>query len=148
MRADGGDGGNVKGSNHPVRRQDPTSGTICVVDDDHAVRAAMSNLLEASGHAVHVFESGEAFLASPQLNECDVAVFDIKLRGMDGFAIQQECLRRGLRLPVLFISGHGDRDMERRAIDAGALALLRKPVDPDLLCAYIEDRLGSCRSRS
>lgn len=128
--------------------RDPTSATICVVDDDVAVRAAMGNLLEASGYDTLLFDSGEAFLASPRLEAFDFAVFDIQLRGMDGFAIQEQCVRRGLALPVLFISGRGDRDMERRAIDAGALALLRKPVDPELLCAYIESRLGSCRPQS
>ena len=103
----------------------------------------MANLIEASGYTASVFASGEAFLASPDLDRFDFAIVDIKLRGMDGFAVQAQCVRLGLDLPVLFISGHGDRDMERRAIDAGALALLRKPVDPELLCAHIEGRLGT-----
>ncbi len=119
--------------------------TICVVDDDLAVRSAMANLLEASGYNTLFFDSGEAFLASPERNEVHFAIFDIKLRGMDGFAIQEQCVILGLELPVLFISGHGDRDMERRALASGALALLRKPVDPELLCAFLEDRLKSCR---
>lgn len=144
MRADS--GGGIALPDGP-RPRDPTAITVCVVDDDGAVRTAMANLLEASGYEALVFASGEAFLASPQLDRVDFAVFDVKLRGMDGFAVQAHCVRRGLRLPVLLISGHGDRDMERRAIDAGALALLRKPVDPQLLCAYIEDRLGTCRAQ-
>ena len=123
----------------------PGRATICVVDDDQAVRAGLANLLEASGYNALFFDSGEAFLASPQRNEVDFAIFDIKLRGMDGFAIQEQCVRLGLELPVLFISGHGDRDMERRALAAGALALLRKPVDPELLCAFLEDRFNTCR---
>lgn len=142
---------NVSGNTVPqdsISAYEPADISVCVVDDDSAVRTAMANLLEASGYNTHVFESGEAFLVSPHLDKFNFAVFDIKLRGMDGFAIQRECVRLGLALPVLFISGHGDRDMERRAIDAGALALLRKPVDPELLCAYIEDRLAACRLQS
>jgi two-component system response regulator FixJ len=115
--------------------------TICVVDDDQAVRAAISNLLEASDYNALLFESGEAFLSSPNLHLIDFAIFDVKLRGMDGFALQEQCIKLGLNMPLLFISGHGDRDMERKALAAGALAFLRKPVDPELLCAYIEDRL-------
>lgn len=130
------------------RTPNPTTVTVCVVDDDPAVRSAMSNLLEASGYDALLFDSGEAFLAWPDVKSIDLAIFDIKLRGMDGFAIQDQCVTLGLNLPVIFISGHGDRDMEQRALNAGALALLRKPVDPELLCAYIEDRLRTCRAQS
>lgn len=111
---------------------------VGVVDDDLSVRNGMINLLEASGYDVRAFDSGEAFLDYPALHELDFAIFDIKLRGMDGFAIQEHCARLGLAFPVLFISGHGDSDMERRVTDAGALGLLRKPVDPERLCALID----------
>ncbi|MFC5460991.1 response regulator transcription factor [Massilia niabensis] len=143
MRSEG-DGGTA-GSTDCVQAYDPHNATVCVVDDDPAVRSAMINLLEASGFNALVFDSGEAFFASAHLKTIDFAVFDIKLRGMDGFAIQERCVALGLDLPVLFISGHGGHDMEQRALQAGALALLRKPVDPELLCAYMEDRLGTCR---
>jgi FixJ family two-component response regulator len=114
---------------------------IGVVDDDMSVRHALVNLLEAGGYRWWAFDSGEAFLASPHLAEIDVAVFDVKLRGMSGFALQERFASLGLNVPVLFISGHGDRDMEQRAVRAGALALLRKPVDPDVLFEHIEHAL-------
>lgn len=141
-------GGGSSASTQSVQARDPLSHTICVVDDDQAVRSGMGNLFEAWGYHALFFDSGESFLASPQLNEIDFAVVDIKLRGMDGFTVQQQCSILGLELPVLFISGHGDCDMERRAVAAGALALLPKPVDPQLLCAYIADRLGDVRGQS
>lgn len=131
-----------RGTSHRLPAHDRSIPTIGVVDDDLAVRCAMRNLLEASGFHVLVFESGEAFLASPRLHVIDLAVLDIKLGGMDGFAIQQQCGGLGLDLPVLFISGDADFDMQQRALVAGALALLPKPVDPELLCSCIEDRLG------
>lgn len=114
---------------------------IGVVDDDAAVRQALANLLEAGGYEGLCFDSGEAFLAWPRLIDIDVAIFDIKLRGMDGFALQERFAALGLGVPLLFVSGHGDRDMERRALRMGALALLRKPVDPDLLFEHIERAL-------
>lgn len=119
---------------------------ICVVDDDGAVRAALCNLLEAGGYHVLAFESGEALLDARDLAPVDVAVFDVKLRGMSGFTLlerfRERTRTRGPEVPTLLISGHSDSAMEQRARDAGALDLLRKPVDPDLLFERIEDALA------
>lgn len=118
---------------------------ICVVDDDAAVRHALCNLLDAGGYRVQAFESGEALLAWPGLAQVDVAVFDVKLRGMNGFTLLERFRERGraqaLDIPTLLVSGHSDRAMAQRALDAGALDLLRKPVDPDLLFVRIEHAL-------
>jgi len=118
---------------------------ICVVDDDAAVRHALCNLLEAGGYDVLAFESGEALLAAGELARIDVAVFDVKLRGMSGFTLLERFRERttaeARAIPTLLISGHSDRAMEQRALDAGALELLRKPVDPDRLLELIEDAL-------
>jgi FixJ family two-component response regulator len=114
---------------------------ICVVDDDAAVRHALVNLLEAGGYEPLAFDSGEAFLACPRLTDIDVALFDVKLRGMNGFALQERFTALGLKIPLLFISGHSDREMEQRALTGGAIALLRKPVDPDILFEQIERAL-------
>jgi FixJ family two-component response regulator len=119
-----------------------TVARICVVDDDMAVRHAVLNLLEAGGYLAAGFDSAEAFLACPGRAGFALALFDVELPGMDGFALQARCAVLGLKLPLLFISGRGDRDMELRALRAGALALLRKPVDPDLLFDHIERALG------
>jgi len=128
---EGGDGGGNDGK----------MAWICVVDDDVAVRHAALNLLEAGGYLATGFDSAEAFLAWPGRDGFDLALFDIELPGMDGFALQERCAVLGLRLPLLFVSGRGDRDLEQRALRAGALALLRKPVDPDLLFDHIERAL-------
>jgi FixJ family two-component response regulator len=123
------------------RRDGAPGACICVVDDDAGVRRALANLFDAGGYRCLGFDSGEALLAWPDLGAIDVAIFDVKLRGMDGFALQRRCAERGLQAPLLFFSGHGDAGMERRALRAGALALLRKPVDPDLLLEQIERAL-------
>jgi FixJ family two-component response regulator len=126
-------------------RNDETAAKICVVDDDAAVRHAMANLLEAGGYEPIGFDSGEAFLSWPHLADIDVALFDVKLRGMNGFALQEQFSALGLGVPLLLISGHSDRDMEQRALRGGALALLRKPVDPDVLFEQIERALEARR---
>jgi FixJ family two-component response regulator len=124
---------------------DETLPCIGVVDDDAAVRLALCNLLDAGGYRMVAFESGEALLAWPGLAQLDAAVFDVKLRGMNGFVLLERFRERiraqALDIPTLLISGHSDRAMEQRALEAGALDLLRKPVDPDLLFARIEDAL-------
>lgn len=123
--------------------QEEPGARVCLVDDDPGVRRAMQALLEASGYRVFVFASGEALLAWPGLAAVEVAIFDIHMHGMDGFALQRRCIERGMTAPLLFFSGHADASMERRALRAGALALLRKPVDPDLLLDEVERALDS-----
>jgi FixJ family two-component response regulator len=120
---------------------DEQAACICVVDDDASVRHALINLLEAGGYRCRAFDSGEALLASHVFSEIDVALFDVKLRGMSGFALHERFATLVPDVPVLFISGHSDRDMEKRAVQMGALALLRKPVDPDVLFDHIEHAL-------
>jgi FixJ family two-component response regulator len=131
-----------------LENDDEAAACICVVDDDAAVRHAMVNLLEAGGYQPLGFDSGEAFLSWPRLADVDLAVFDVKLRGMNGFALQERFAALGLNIPLLFISGHSDHDMEQRAIRVGAFALLRKPVDPDLLFDHIERALELRRTSS
>jgi len=126
---------------------DAAPARICVVDDDAAVRQAMANLLQADGYATFLFESGESFLASPHLPDIDLVLLDVKLRGISGFTTQERFAAMGLNIPLLFVSGHSDRDMVLRASRAGALALLRKPVDPDLLFEHIECALNARKRR-
>jgi FixJ family two-component response regulator len=130
------------GNERDDERDDGIAARICVVDDDAAVRHGALNLLEAGGYRATGFDSAEAFLAWPGRAEFDLALFDIELPGMDGFALQERCAALGLNMPLLFISGRDDPDMAQRALCAGALALLRKPVDPDLLFDHIERALG------
>jgi len=120
--------------------------TIVVVDDDAAIRHAMENLLESAGYEPVSFDSGEAFLAWPHLASIDVALFDVKLRGMSGFTLLEQFVARQPAVPSIFISGHGDSEMERRALRAGALGLLSKPVDPDILFEHIERALAVRRT--
>lgn len=116
---------------------------ICVVDDDESVRRAMANLLKSAGYSSICFDSGEACLASARRGEFAFAVLDVKLGGMSGFSLQQRLAAADKSPPLVFVSAYGDLAMERRAIDAGAIAFLRKPIDVDLLLEHIACALAA-----
>ncbi len=116
---------------------------VCVVDDDDAVRGGICNLLASAGYGTVAFASAEACLAFDRLAEVHLALFDVRLPGMDGFALHHALVDRGLRLAVVFVSGHADADMAARALQAGAVALLQKPVDADTLLRMVERALGA-----
>ena len=116
---------------------------VCVVDDDDEVRDGMRNLMASAGFETVAFASAEACLAFERLADVDLALFDVRLPGMDGFALHHALVDRGLRLAVVFVSGHADADMAARALQAGAVALLQKPVDADTLLRMVERALGA-----
>jgi FixJ family two-component response regulator len=123
--------------------------TVFVVDNDPAVRDSLALLLEGEGFAVETFDCAESFLAAWRPLPRSCAIVDIRMPGMDGLRLQEELSRRGVLLPVIFLSGHGDIPMSVRAIKAGAVDFLTKPVTGNALlesvnAALIEsDRLAS-----
>lgn len=124
-----------------------TTPCICVVDDDAAVRQALATLLDACGLACRVFDSGEALLAWPRLADFDLAVFDVRLPGVDGFALREQVARLRPDLPVIYVSGLPDSGTVLRAQAAGALALLPKSLDPERLLALVEHALAPGAAR-
>jgi RNA polymerase sigma factor (sigma-70 family) len=102
--------------------------TVFVVDDDPAVRDSLALLLEQEDFAVETFDSGEAFLAADRSARRGCAVVDIRMAGMDGMQLLAELSKRGALLPVIFLTGHGDVPLSVRAIKAGAVDFLTKPV--------------------
>lgn len=107
--------------------------TVYIIDDDAIVRDALQLLIEQEGIAVETFDSAEAFLRHCRPDDCGCAVVDIRMDGMDGLQLQAELNRRGIRLPIVFLTGHGDIPMSVRAIKAGAQDFLTKPVTGDRL---------------
>lgn len=115
---------------------------ICVVDDDAAVRHAVAALFDACGYVCRAFPSAEALLAWPRLDGFDLAVFDVGLPGIDGFALAGRVALRRPALPLLFISGSVDAGLRQQATAAGARALLAKPLDPERLLEQVERALA------
>src|SRR6059036_801386 len=111
---------------------------VCVVDDDASVREAVGGLLRSVGMTVETFGSAREFLASARRDAPSCLVLDVELPGLSGLDLQQELVKGNVRVPIIFLTGHGDIPMSVRAIQAGALDFLTKPVDVDLMLGSIE----------
>jgi len=113
-----------------------TVSLIGVVDDDEAVRDALSSLLRSAGYKCSVFPSAETFLASGSLDQTDCMVLDVRMPGMSGPELQSRIRENHCAVPVIFVTGHADEELRSRAIRDGAIAFLNKPFsDDDLLDA-------------
>ncbi|MBI4986938.1 MAG: response regulator transcription factor, partial [Rhodocyclales bacterium] len=117
--------------------------TVFVVDDDPAVRDSLTLLLEQDDLAVETFASAEAFLAACRPAPCACAVFDLNMPGMDGLQLQAELAKRGIVLPVIFLTGHGDVPKSVRAMKAGAVDFLLKPVTGGALIESVRAALAA-----
>jgi FixJ family two-component response regulator len=110
--------------------------TVVVIDDDPSVREALHSLLRSVGLRVELFGSVQEFLASKRPDGPSCLVLDIRLPGKSGLEFQEELRRANVKLPVIFITGHGDIQMSVRAMKAGAVEFLIKPFrDQELLDA-------------
>ncbi|HVZ23831.1 MAG TPA: response regulator [Vicinamibacterales bacterium] len=117
---------------------------VVVVDDDESVRESLPDLLRDFGFDSSVFRSAEAFLESDAVARTGCLVLDVGLPGMSGPDLHQELLRRGHRVPTIFITAHGDRSLGPRLVAQGAIACLFKPFsDTDLLDALTAALGGS-----
>jgi RNA polymerase sigma factor (sigma-70 family) len=113
-----------------------SASVVFVVDDDPSVRASLKFLVSTVGLQVESFDSAEAFLNKKPPDGPSCLVLDVRLRGMSGLDLQRELAARNLRIPIVFITGHGDIPMSVRAMKAGAVEFLCKPFrDQDLLDA-------------
>jgi FixJ family two-component response regulator len=109
---------------------------VFVVDDDASVREAIRSLIMSVGLRVEAFETARDFLRSKLLDAPGCVVLDVRLPGLSGLDLQRELAAHAVRLPIIFITGHGDIPMSVRAMKAGAVEFLTKPFrDQDLLDA-------------
>ena len=106
-------------------------GTVFIVDDDPSVRTGLVRLLEASGHAVRAFESGERFLADAPAAMPACLLLDLTMPGHNGLEVQQAIRDRGWVLPIIFITGNGSIPSSVQAMKAGAHDFLTKPIEAD-----------------
>lgn len=100
---------------------------IAIVDDDQSIREALASLIEAFGFDVELFSSAEEFLGSSKLERTDCLILDIRMGGMSGLALQSKLVARHPRLPIIFLTAHGNKHQEKQALRVGATAFLRKP---------------------
>jgi FixJ family two-component response regulator len=108
--------------------------TVFIVDDDPAIRFAMQALMDSVDLNHEIFESGDDFLEQVGTDRSGCLVLDIRMPGLGGLELQEELIRRGNTLPIIFITGHGDVPMAVEAMQKGALDFIQKPFrDQDLL---------------
>jgi FixJ family two-component response regulator len=120
-----------------------TPPVISIVDDDSAVRLALSSLLRSLGWQVRMYESAEEFLASGQAAHTSCLICDIRMPGMSGIEMH-ECLRaQGHAPPTIFISAYPTPSLQAKAASNGALALLQKPCQPALITHWLSVALGN-----
>lgn len=106
---------------------------IYIIDDEPAVRESLSLMLEQGGFLVECFESAKAFLATSLFEGISCAIVDVRMPEINGLQLQQSLMERGVRLPIIFLTGFGDIPMSVRAIKAGALDFLTKPITKERL---------------
>lgn len=121
--------------------------TVHIVDDDAAIRDSLSLLLSLRGYRTASFASAEDFLAAVGTDWSGCILADIRMPGMSGLAMQQVLAERGVTLPVVVLTAHGDVDSARAAFKAQAVDFLEKPFDDVALVAAIENAFGRERSR-
>lgn len=121
--------------------------TVFLVDDDEALRESLGLLLAQAGLRVRAFDSARAFLEAFDAEESGCLVLDLRMPEMTGLELQKVLRRKGLSLPVIFLSGYGDVPTSVRAIKGGAIDFLEKPVANEVLIAYVRDALLEDRRR-
>jgi len=114
---------------------------VHIVDDDEAVRLSLSFLLESAGFRVEAHQSAVAFLDRSQIPPQGCIVTDVRMPEMDGLTLQQKLVERGIALPVIVMTGHGDIPIAVQALKAGAVDFLEKPFDDELLINAIRTAL-------
>lgn len=115
--------------------------TLYIVDDDNSVRDSLALLLNFRGFRTREFASAEDFLAAWKPDWQGCLLLDLKMTGMDGLALQQILTEKSSRLPIVFLTGHGDIAQARAALKAGAVDFLEKPIDHEALFQSLAEAL-------
>lgn len=112
---------------------------VYVIDDDPSVREAINSLIRSVGLQSKVFASAHEFMSCERPDTPACLVLDVRMPGLSGLDLQSELAEAGIRIPIVFITGHGDIPMSVRAMKAGAVEFLTKPFrDQDLLDAITQ----------
>jgi two-component system, LuxR family, response regulator FixJ len=119
----------------------PSDTLVYIIDDDDAIRTALTLMLEQEGIATQAFHSAEAFLAQ-NLSECRrCAIVDIYMDGIDGIQLQKTLSKEAIILPIIFLTGYGNIPLSVKAMKAGAEDFLTKPITREKLLAAVHAAL-------
>ena len=122
----------------------PADPVVFVVDDDATMRRGLSRLLRSRGYAVETFPSAEAYLTREPHRGLGCVLLDVCMPGMDGLRLQEELLRSGQALPIVFLTAHAEVPVSVHAIKRGAVDFLTKPVDELVLLETVRAAIAKC----
>lgn len=120
---------------------------VAIVDDDEAVREALSEFLLVLDVACRTFDRAEAFMAEFEPGRFDCLITDVRMPGRSGLELQERLRELGSSMPVIFITADTRAATQARALRGGAYAWLTKPVDEEVLCHLLQNAL-TCAGRS
>jgi FixJ family two-component response regulator len=126
----------------------PDGATVHIVDDDAAVRESLQWLMESVGIAAETYDSAQAFLLESDKTDGGCLLLDVRLRDMSGLELQRRLTERGFRLPIIFITGHGEVNMAVQAMKNGAVDFVTKPFDDQKLLDTVQRVLAQTRETS
>jgi FixJ family two-component response regulator len=115
---------------------------VFIIDDDPLYRASTERLVRSVGFSVQSFESARDFLSSRRPNVPSCLILDVRLPGLSGLDLQLELAKVGARIPIIFVTGHGDIPMSVQAMKAGAVEFLTKPFRDQALLDAIRQAIG------
>ena len=116
---------------------------VAIVDDDDLMRSALQGLMKAVGMPAQAFASAEEFLKSGQQRQAGCLIADIRMPGMSGLELQAHLNAQRFKIPIIFITAHGDEKMRMQALRAGAVEFVAKPFDDEALLESVRAALES-----
>ena len=122
---------------------DNTEKSVYIVDDDEAVRKALTRSLEQRGYTARTYASAEQFLDSYRHTSPGCLLLDVRMPGLNGLELQEILTERKIPLPIIFVTGHGDIPMSVRAMKGGAIDFLEKPYPVEMLIERVETAFES-----
>jgi FixJ family two-component response regulator len=114
---------------------------VAIVDDDESVQSALQDLIESDGLSTLCFGSAEQFLDSEARHKAVCLIADIRMPGMSGLELQEKLKAEGCRIPIIFITAHGDDEMRIQAMREGAVEFLSKPFNDAVLLEVVHAAL-------
>src|SRR6266480_1695727 len=119
------------------------SNMVAIVDDDDLMRSALQGLLKSAGLPAQAFASAEEFLKSGQQRQAGCLIGDIRMPGMSGLELQAHLNAERCKIPIIFITAHGDEKMRMQALRAGAVEFMAKPFDDEAVLESVRAALES-----
>jgi FixJ family two-component response regulator len=114
---------------------------ISIVDDDPSVREGLSRLLSSAGFLVNAFSSADAYLNSDQLGRTDCLLLDVRMPGKTGVELERQLAANRSKVPIIFITAHGEDIADAQALDGRPRTVLTKPFSEDALLNAIDKAL-------